>query len=238
MPYTRVTEYRHLTGQVADVSTLHYEYPSAVGDPYYPVPRPENRALYNRYAALAAREQDVTFVGRLARYQYLNMDQVVAQALAAFAATLRPRSWSMPEPFVSALMAAYNAEPFVAEAIESALAQDWPADRLEVVVCDDGSTDGTAAVVVGVRRALPGARAADPPGERRPVRGGQHGAGGGARRVAGAARRRRRLAAPTSCACRARCCGRGRRSGSSTATCASSTPPARCCRSPGSRTSR
>ena len=47
-------------------------------------------------------------------------------------------------------MAAYNAEPFVAEAIESALAQDWPADRLEVVVCDDGSTDGTAAVVVGV----------------------------------------------------------------------------------------
>jgi UDP-galactopyranose mutase len=87
VPYTRVTEYRHLTGQVADVSTLHYEYPSAVGDPYYPVPRPENRALYNRYAGLAARERHVTFVGRLARYQYLNMDQVVAQALAAFAAS-------------------------------------------------------------------------------------------------------------------------------------------------------
>ncbi|WP_053226244.1 UDP-galactopyranose mutase [Solirubrobacter soli] len=86
VPYTRVTEYRHLTGQVADVSTLHYEYPSAVGDPYYPVPRPENRALYNRYAALAAREKGITFVGRLARYQYLNMDQVVAQALAASAA--------------------------------------------------------------------------------------------------------------------------------------------------------
>ena len=85
-PYTRVTEYRHLTGQVADATTLHYEYPSAVGDPYYPVPRPENRALYERYAALAAAERDVTFVGRLARYQYLNMDQVVAQALSAFAA--------------------------------------------------------------------------------------------------------------------------------------------------------
>jgi UDP-galactopyranose mutase len=81
--YTRVTEYRHLTGQNADVSTLHYEYPSAEGDPYYPVPRPENRALYERYAALATAERDVTFVGRLARYQYLNMDQVVAQALAA-----------------------------------------------------------------------------------------------------------------------------------------------------------
>ncbi len=84
--YTRVTEYRHLTGQRSDVSTLHYEYPSAVGDPYYPVPRPENRELYNRYAALAARERGVTFVGRLARYQYLNMDQVVAQALSAFVA--------------------------------------------------------------------------------------------------------------------------------------------------------
>ncbi len=84
-PYTRVTEYRRLTGQLHTASTLHYEYPSADGDPYYPVPRPENRRLYERYAALAAAE-DVTFVGRLARYQYLNMDQVVAQALATFAA--------------------------------------------------------------------------------------------------------------------------------------------------------
>jgi UDP-galactopyranose mutase len=84
-PYTRVTEYRHLTGQRHTASTLHYEYPSAEGDPYYPVPRPENRRLYERYAALAADERDVTFVGRLARYQYLNMDQVVGQALATFA---------------------------------------------------------------------------------------------------------------------------------------------------------
>ena len=60
------------------------------------------------------------------------------------------------EPFVSALMAAYNAEPFVAEALESALAQDWPADRLEVVVCDDGSTDGTAAVVSSYVERFPG----------------------------------------------------------------------------------
>ncbi len=86
-PYTRVTEYRHLTGQVHTATTLHYEYPSAEGDPYYPVPRPENRELYQRYAALAAAENGVTFVGRLARYQYLNMDQVVAQALSSFAAT-------------------------------------------------------------------------------------------------------------------------------------------------------
>src|SRR4051794_33266044 len=62
----------------------------------------------------------------------------------------------MSEPFVSALMAAYNAEPFVAEAIESALAQDWPEERLEVVVCDDGSTDGTAAVVQSYLARYPG----------------------------------------------------------------------------------
>jgi len=81
--YTRVTEYRHLTGQDAEVSTLAYEFPSAEGDPYYPIPRPENRALYHRYEQLAADRPDVLFVGRLARYQYLNMDQVVAGTLAA-----------------------------------------------------------------------------------------------------------------------------------------------------------
>jgi UDP-galactopyranose mutase len=81
--HTRVTEYRHLTGQDATVSTLGYEYPCAEGDPYYPVPRPENRELYDRYRQLGEDERDVVFVGRLARYQYLNMDQVVAQALSA-----------------------------------------------------------------------------------------------------------------------------------------------------------
>lgn len=83
IPYTRVTEFRHLTGQVSDFSTLTYEYPTAEGDPYYPIPRPENRELYHRYEALASARPDVLFVGRLARYQYLNMDQVVAQALVA-----------------------------------------------------------------------------------------------------------------------------------------------------------
>ncbi|HTU84959.1 MAG TPA: UDP-galactopyranose mutase [Solirubrobacteraceae bacterium] len=84
VPFTRVTEFRHLTGQVSDFSTLTYEYPTADGDPYYPIPRPENRELYHRYETLATRERpDVLFVGRLARYQYLNMDQVTAAALVA-----------------------------------------------------------------------------------------------------------------------------------------------------------
>lgn len=82
IPYTRVTEFRHLTGQAAEVSTLAYEFPVAEGEPYYPIPRPQNRELYHRYEQLAERRADVLFVGRLARYQYLNMDQVVGAALA------------------------------------------------------------------------------------------------------------------------------------------------------------
>lgn len=82
--YTRITEYKHLTGQTAPKTSLTYEYPTDVGDPYYPVPRAENEALYKRYEALAAARSDVWFVGRLATYRYYNMDQVVGQALATF----------------------------------------------------------------------------------------------------------------------------------------------------------
>lgn len=82
--YTRVTEFKHLTGQRHEATSLVYEYPQAEGDPYYPVPRPENAALYRRYEADAEARPDVTFVGRLATYRYYNMDQVVGQALAAF----------------------------------------------------------------------------------------------------------------------------------------------------------
>jgi len=83
-PYTRVTEVKHLTGQRHAKSVLTYEEPQAEGDPYYPIPRPENAALYAQYNQLAAERRDVTFVGRLANYRYYNMDQVVAQALKAF----------------------------------------------------------------------------------------------------------------------------------------------------------
>jgi UDP-galactopyranose mutase len=83
--YTRVTEFKHLTGQEHRKSSLVYEYPMAEGDPYYPVPRPENNELYKKYQALAEERSDVHFVGRLATYKYYNMDQVVAQALAVYA---------------------------------------------------------------------------------------------------------------------------------------------------------
>ncbi|MBW8874411.1 MAG: UDP-galactopyranose mutase [Acidobacteria bacterium] len=83
--YTRSTEFKHLTGQEHAKTSLVYEYPKAEGDPYYPVPRPENAELYKRYQTLAEERPDVHFVGRLATYKYYNMDQVVAQALSVYA---------------------------------------------------------------------------------------------------------------------------------------------------------
>lgn len=79
--YTRVTEFKHLTGQRHAKTSVVYEYPCDGGDPYYPVPRPENAALYKQYEALARAQAGVHFVGRLATYKYYNMDQVVAQAM-------------------------------------------------------------------------------------------------------------------------------------------------------------
>jgi UDP-galactopyranose mutase len=84
-PYTRVTEFKYLTGQEHPKTSIVYEYPCDEGDPYYPVPRPENAELYARYKALAEQTARVHFVGRLATYRYYNMDQVVAQALTTYA---------------------------------------------------------------------------------------------------------------------------------------------------------
>jgi UDP-galactopyranose mutase len=84
-PYTRVTEFKYLTGQQHPKTAVVYEFPRAEGDPYYPVPRPENAALYKQYQGLADATPGVHFVGRLATYKYYNMDQVVAQALTLVA---------------------------------------------------------------------------------------------------------------------------------------------------------
>jgi len=84
VPYTRITEYKHLTGQVAPNTSITREYPADEGDPYYPIPNDEAQAMYKRYDALARAQRDVTFVGRLATYRYYNMDQIVGQALATW----------------------------------------------------------------------------------------------------------------------------------------------------------
>jgi len=82
--FTRITEFKHLTGQKHHKTSLVYEYPTADGDPYYPIPQAANQAIYLKYQALAAKMKSTHFVGRLATYKYYNMDQVVAQALMVF----------------------------------------------------------------------------------------------------------------------------------------------------------
>jgi UDP-galactopyranose mutase len=90
--YTRITEFKYLTGQEHRQTSVVYEYPRAEGDPYYPVPRRENAELYAKYRALADATPDVHFVGRLATYKYYNMDQIVAQALTVFSKISGARS--------------------------------------------------------------------------------------------------------------------------------------------------
>ncbi len=81
--YTRITEFKHLTGQEHSGTSTVKEYPQSEGDPYYPIPNDTNEALFKLYETLAKPEANVTFVGRLAQYRYYNMDQVVGAALVA-----------------------------------------------------------------------------------------------------------------------------------------------------------
>ena len=87
--WTRITEFKHLTAQQHSGTSIVHEYPEAEGDPYYPVPRPENQEIYKQYKSLADNERNVFFVGRLAQYRYYNMDQVVASALKVAEEVLR-----------------------------------------------------------------------------------------------------------------------------------------------------
>jgi UDP-galactopyranose mutase len=82
--YTRITEFKYLTGQRHSKTSIVYEYPQAEGDPYYPIPRPENAEIYKKYQQLANAMTNTYFTGRLATYRYYNMDQVVAQSLSLF----------------------------------------------------------------------------------------------------------------------------------------------------------
>lgn len=101
VPYTRITEYKHLTGQSHAQTSISYEFPCADGDPYYPIPRPENAELYKRYSALADETPNVTFLGRLGTYKYYNMDQVVGQALALYQRIAQQAGVAVPDEAVA-----------------------------------------------------------------------------------------------------------------------------------------
>ena len=85
--FTRIVETKHITGQKLPVTTIVREYPEDFGpgrEPYYPIPAPDAKAIYQKYADLASKQRAVSFIGRLATYRYYNMDQVVGMALAEF----------------------------------------------------------------------------------------------------------------------------------------------------------
>lgn len=94
--YTRITDFKYLTGQVHQKTAVVYEFPKPEGDPYYPVPRPENAELYKKYQQLASTIKNTYFVGRLATYKYYNMDQVVAQALTTFKKIMQEKEDAAP----------------------------------------------------------------------------------------------------------------------------------------------
>ena len=85
--YTRITEFKHMTGQICPGrTTIVKEYSRAYegkeGEtPYYAIINPDNNALYGRYAALARRFGNLHLLGRLAEYKYYNMDAIAARAL-------------------------------------------------------------------------------------------------------------------------------------------------------------
>ena len=83
-PYTRVIEHKHFEFGTQPKTVITREFPMDwhPGDePYYTVNDEENNQLYQRYAALAEREPDVLFGGRLGEYKYYDMDKVIASAL-------------------------------------------------------------------------------------------------------------------------------------------------------------
>lgn len=82
--YTRITEFKHFYFQKHHKTTICYEYPKSEGDPYYPIPKPDYQEVYLKYRKRADKVKNFYFIGRLAEYRYLNMDQVVNEALKLF----------------------------------------------------------------------------------------------------------------------------------------------------------
>jgi UDP-galactopyranose mutase len=82
--FTRIVEYKHITGQKSPKTTIVKEYTTDEGEPYYPVPNPRNQAIYEQYQQEADKLKDIYFVGRLANYKYFNMDQAFKNALDLF----------------------------------------------------------------------------------------------------------------------------------------------------------
>lgn len=82
--YTRITEYKHLTGQISSFTSISKEFAQEDGDPYYPIPNKINQSIYKNYKSEIQKLKNVIFLGRLAEYLYYNMDQIVIKSLNLF----------------------------------------------------------------------------------------------------------------------------------------------------------
>lgn len=145
--YTRITEFKYLTGQQHPKTAIVYEYPRAEGDPYYPVPRPENAELYKKYKAMADSVPHVHFVGRLATYKYYNMDQVTAQALATFDELMRnraPRQTSVVVPDRPTTLVVPDRAPEIARVAQLPSAVTAAARSAERIVRSSASASSAA----------------------------------------------------------------------------------------------
>ncbi|MCL2567386.1 MAG: UDP-galactopyranose mutase [Alphaproteobacteria bacterium] len=82
--FTRITEYKYLTGQASDNTTISREYPQEEGEPYYPVPNDYSKEIVEKYLLESTKLKNVYFLGRLAEYKYYNMDYVIASSISKF----------------------------------------------------------------------------------------------------------------------------------------------------------
>jgi UDP-galactopyranose mutase len=108
-PHTRSVEIKHVTGQRHPGTVVSYETPTDEGEPYYPVPTPAAAELYRRYERLAEAEtalRRVYFCGRLARYRYVNTDEVILEALECFQTIQRRLSPTAAPPASSRMTSA------------------------------------------------------------------------------------------------------------------------------------
>jgi UDP-galactopyranose mutase len=148
--FTRITEFKHLTGQRHPRTTIVYEFPRECGDPYYPVPRPENAERYKAYEALAAQTPHVYFAGRLGTYRYYNMDQVVAQALKTWERLREARCLTVTLPGAAANGVSHAELPGAGQALVRTVSSNVAQNGAVVVVGSDAETPARAAPSDGV----------------------------------------------------------------------------------------
>lgn len=162
-PYTRSVEIKHVTGQKIRGTTVVYEYPSDTGEPYYPVPSAENKSMYLQYKALSERESkenSVYFVGRLAQYTYINTDEAIEMAIAAFESIRQRYQDAAPKisrlmerrsgdaDRLSVVMPVYNEEKRVGPVIDEWMSHlRQVTSNFELLVINDGSRDATLKVL-------------------------------------------------------------------------------------------